>query len=512
MSGASNCPETPRQRMIGMMYLVLTAMLALNVSSEILNGFTMVDNSLHSTIESSDMRNAMLYEDFNYLDKQNHAKVGEWLEKAKGITKQSDELYDYIEKFKIDIIKLADKEEADPKGRVIKARDNLDVAGTYALLGGKGKDLKKRINEYCNLLVNNVEGNARKQKMFKTIFSTESVKSPKTGEMMPWENAMFEMMPVSAVATILTKYQSDIRASESEMIQSLKSRLDQNDYRVNKMQAYVVAKSGYVMKNSKYSAQIILSAVDSTKRPQYYVNGGRIGDNGLYEVNCGKSGLQKITGQIMLPNAEGTLKPYPFSSEYMVGEPSATISNEDLNVIYMGVDNNFRISAPGVAAENLIVAVAGARCTSPSKGKYVITTSSFNEVTVSVKAKIDGKEMVMGVNKFRVKKLPDPMPYLQYTAKDGNTKQANGGYVPLSSLASSTLIASQGPDALVKANFRILSFTMLVKGLSPVTVSGERLNQSFVSKLRSGDYLIIADIKAAGPGGTFTLPSLAIQI
>lgn len=511
MSGAKNCPETPRQRMIGMMYLVLTAMLALNVSSEILNGFTMVDNSLHSTIESSDMRNKLLYEDFNYLDQQNHKKVEEWLNKAKHITKESDELFNYIEKFKIDIIKLADKGEADPEGRIIKARDNLDVAGRYAILGGKGKELKSKINAYCDTLVNNVEGNPTKQKVFKTIFSTEKIKSQLTGEMMPWENAMFEMMPVSAVVTILTKYQSDIRASESEMIQSLKSRLDQNDYRVNSMKAYVVAKSGYVMKNGKYSAQIILSAVDSTKKPLYYINGGQVKD-GIYEVNCGKSGLQKYSGNIMLPNAEGTMIPYPFNGEYMVGEPSATISNEDLNVIYMGVDNNFRISAPGVAAENLVVSVSGARCTSPSKGKYVITTTSFNEVTVSVKAKIDGKEMVMGVNKFRVKKLPDPMPYLQYTAKDGNEKQANGGYVPLSTLANARLIASQGPDALVKANFRILSFTMLVKGLSPASVTGERLNASFVGKLRSGDYLILADIKAVGPGGTFTLPSLAIQI
>jgi len=87
MSVAKNCPETPRQKMIGMMYLVLTAMLALNVSSEILNGFTMVDNSLHSTIESSDIRNSFLYEDFNYLYKENPAKVGEWLEKAKQIKK-----------------------------------------------------------------------------------------------------------------------------------------------------------------------------------------------------------------------------------------------------------------------------------------------------------------------------------------------------------------------------------------------------------------------------------------
>ena len=175
--------------MIGMMYLVLTAMLALNVSSEILNGFTMVDNSLHSTIESSDMRNDDLYKDFEYIYKENPEKVGEWLNKANQIKKQSDELFQYIENFKIEIVKIADKKKADPKAREIEARDNLDAAGQYALVGGNAKVLRNKLKSYCDTLVSYSGNNEIKQKMYLNLFSTNSVKSKESGEMIPWENA-----------------------------------------------------------------------------------------------------------------------------------------------------------------------------------------------------------------------------------------------------------------------------------------------------------------------------------
>src|SRR5659263_283446 len=126
MSGAKNCPETPRQKMIGMMYLVLTAMLALNVSSEVLNGFTMVDNSLHTTIESSELRNKSMYADFQDMFDKNPDKVREWLEKANLMKKKSDDLYEYIERFKVEIVKMTDNKDANDSAYVkqILAKDN----------------------------------------------------------------------------------------------------------------------------------------------------------------------------------------------------------------------------------------------------------------------------------------------------------------------------------------------------------------------------------------------------
>lgn len=496
MSGAKNCPETPRQKMIGMMYLVLTAMLALNVSSDILNGFTLVDNSLHTTIESSQQRNSSLYDDFDALNSQNPEKVGPWLDKAREIQKKSDDLFNYIENFKVDIVKLADKDKADPKARKIEGRDNLDVAGQYAIVEKNGEKLKQRINEFRDLVVKEFEGNVKKQETYFTLFSTADVLNSKN-EKIPWEASMFEMMPVSAVVTMLTKYQSDIRATETELVQFLKGQTDASDFRVNKIEALVVPNSKLVFRGEKYSARIVLSAVDSTKRPEYYINGSRLATE-MYELTAGgRMGLNKYSGEIRLPGNDGTVRTYPFESEYMVSEPSATISNVDLNVVYRGIDNNFSISVPGIAPENLSVSVSGGTSHNKGNGRFVINPTQDGEMKISVLGKIDNKQMTMGTQTFRVKRLPRPTAYLL----DGAGNQTMGGLMSVNELKSASLIASYGKDELVKANFRVVSFTMIVDGLPPMNVNGTKLDAGFLNKLTKGRNLILSNIVAVGPDG-----------
>lgn len=509
MSGAKNCPETPRQRMIGMMYLVLTAMLALNVSSEILNGFTMVDNSLHTTIESSELRNNGLYADFKDLFDKNPAKVGEWLEKANAVKKQSDELTNYIENFKVQIVKLADRDEADPKARTIIARDNLDKAGEYALVKGNGKVLKKKIEDYRNMLVDLTKNNPQKQEIYKNIFSTNRNKSGNT-----WEAALFESMPVSAVVTLLTKYQSDVRAAEAEMVQFLKSQTDVSDFRVNKITALVVPNSRYVIKGGKYSAQIVLSAVDSTKKPDYFIGGTRL-KNGLYDVTCGKTGSFNYSGYINLAGNDGMVRSYPFKSDYIVGEPSATISNEDLNVVYRGIDNRFSISVPGVASENVSIRINGATFSKTGNGKYIIRPTKDGEIQISVYGKVDGKELQMGAATYRVKYLPDPKSFLQYTDAGGVQRQIFEGTLTKRILMSSgvSIVASYGQDELIKANFTVTSFTMqTVFGM--INTNGSKFNSrqlSDIERLEGGDIITFKNIKAVGPDGKVRSPGL-IQV
>jgi len=491
MSGAKNCPETPRQKMIGMMYLVLTAMLALNVSSDILNGFTLVDNSLHTSIESAEQRNSALYADFNDLYKQNPTKVGEWLTKANNIKKESEDLYSYIEKFKVDIIKIADKEEADPKARVIKGRDNLDAAGIYAINGGNGKILKSKIDDYKNKIFKAYEGNPKKQELYSKIFSTERMAIDKT-----WESSMFELMPVSAVTTMLTKYQNDIRAAEAELVQYLKSQTDASDFRVNKIEAMVIPESRFVFTGDKYKARIVLSAVDSTITPEYYVGGSKI-NKGLYEVSANSVGLKNYAGEIRMQGNDGNTRTYKFKSEYMVSQPSATISNSDLNVVYRGIVNNFSVSVPGIAPENIVLSVPNAKTVQKGPGRYEITTMSEGELTVSVSAKIDKAMKAMGSGKFRIKRLPKPTAYL--TDKSGNQK--NSGVMSPDELKACVLVASYGKDELVKANFQIVSFTMLADGYPVKNIEGTRIDAAFVSRLTKGKTLIISNIVARGPDG-----------
>ncbi|MBK5246953.1 MAG: gliding motility protein GldM [Peptostreptococcaceae bacterium] len=510
MSGAKNGPETPRQKMIGMMYLVLTAMLALNVSSGVLNGFTMVDNSLHTTIESSELRNKSMYADFQDMFDKNPDKVREWLEKANLVKKKSDDLYEYIEGFKVEIVKMTDNKDANDSAYVkqILAKDNMDKPSEYAITRGNGKILKQKIEDYCKFLVDLSTTNPAKQKMYQSIFATGKAKDGK-----PWEIAMFEMMPVSAVITILTKYQSDIRASEAEIVQYLKAQTDVMDFRVNKITALVVPDTRYLIRGAQYSAQIVLSAVDSTKTPEYFVGASSI-QNGLYKVGCGKTGAFTYSGQIKLVGNDGVIRSYPFKSDYIVGEPSATVSNEDLNVVYRGIDNKFSISVPGVAAENVSIRVAGGTVQKVGQ-RYIIRANQDRDINIAVYAKIDGKELPMGGGSYRVKYLPDPKSYLRYTDGGGLTRLVQDAPLSKRLLKGDgvSLIASYGQDELIKANFSITSFTLLTV-FGSVNVNGSRFNAkqlSDIDKLEGGDILTLKNIKAVGPDGKVRILGL-IQI
>ncbi|MBP8944965.1 MAG: gliding motility protein GldM [Paludibacteraceae bacterium] len=510
MSASKNCPETTRQRMIGMMYLVLTAMLALNVSSEVLNGFSMVDNSLHNTIQSSVVRNTGLYDDFQNQFRQNPTKVKEWLDKAILVKQESDSLFDYLQDFKYQIVKRADGKKADPTARNIINKENFDVPGEYALVEGNGKILKQKIDSYRDFIIQLSENNPAKQKMYATIFSTAPIGDK------PWEVAMFEMMPVSAVVTLLTKYQSDVRMTEVEVVQYLKSQTDIADFRVNKIEALVVPNSRYVIRGGKYSAQIILSAVDSTKTPQYFVGNTPI-PNGIYEITCTRPGTFTYSGYIQLTDNQGIIRKYPFQSDYIVGEPSATISNEDLNVVYRGVDNKFSISVPGIPAENIFVRTSGGTAQKISNGRFIIHPTQDKEMTIFVYAKVEGREMQMGSSTYRVKYLPDPKSYLQYVDAGGITRLIQEGTISKRLLKGDNvlLVASYGEDELVQAKFNIVSFTM-VTIFGAISNTGPLLNSKqleSIDRLEGGDYITFKNIKAVGPDGKIrNLSPIQIQI
>lgn len=499
MSGAKNCPETPRQRMIGMMYLVLTAMLALNVSSEILNGFGLVDSSLRNTIASSDVRSRDMYQDFQIMYEKNPAKVKEWLDKATEVQKKSNELDSFIKNFKYEILKISDGKKADKEAINIINKENIDAPGEYALTKGNGRKLREKIDEYREFLITATAGNEAKQDMYRTMFETGDRK---------WETRLFESMPVSAAITILTKYQSDIRSAEAETVQYLKSMTDFDDFRVNKVQAFVVPNSRYIIQGGRYSADIILAATDSTRQYEYYVNGSKIpvtGANrtGKYEFVASSTGTFKYSGQIRMPGNDGNWRTYPFTEEYTVGKPAATISNEDLNVVYRGIDNRFSISVPGIPAENVRVSVNGGTATKSADGNYIIRANQDGEITVVVAALVEGREQTMGSGVFRVKYLPDPKAFLQFADAGGVPRQIQEGRVSRRQIQGAKLVASYGEDELVKANFTITGFTMQTI-IGVITSNSGELNArqtQQLEQLEGGDFVHLKNIKAVGPDG-----------
>ena len=512
MGGAKNCPETPRQKMIGMMYLVLTAMLALNVSTDILNGFTLVDTSLHSSIAASQTRNSKLYDDFKSANADNPEKTREWYAKALEIQHRADSLYNYIQDFKEQIAILADGKakveerratEGDPTLH-IEGNSNLDVTAQYAIVqnnGANGRRLKEMVAYYRDYADSIVEHDFELRNSIRQTLATERGYNSHEKDSCDWEIAIFEGMPVGASITILTKMQNDVRSTESEIIQYLMDQTDAGDLRVNKLNAYVIPNSNYVIRGGRYTAQIILAAIDSTQRPEYYIEGQRINDHGLYEVPAVGVGVRKYSGWIAYQNpSTGEMENLPFASEYTVGEPSVTISNNDLNIMYRGYDNKFSISVPGISNDKVRVSVNGASA-HQSGGFWIIKPGDgTRSVTISVSAELDGRMQSMGSRDYRVKALPKPGAYF----KSGENEYSDGNISRGALLnPDARVIASYGPDGLLDLPFQVTSFKVNINGVL-TEARGTKFTQDQrdrLSKLKMGAIVVITDIRAQGPDG-----------
>ncbi len=502
MGGAKNCPETPRQKMIGMMYLVLTAMLALNVSTDVLKAFKLVDDSLHSTLATTDSRNNAMMADFRAVRDDNPQKAGEWYDKAVELTQRSDSLYNYIQNFKYQIAVATDgAKKADPEARVIEGNDNRDATTHYALpdAGEKpGVTLKNMIIAYRDYLIS---VDPSKEEEFKIMFDT-SDKVEKDGDIMSWEEQMFHDMPSGAAVTLMTKLQNDIRNAQSTMIQYLRGRTDAGDVRVNKLNAYVIPESRYVIRGGKYRAQIIMAAIDSTQTPEYYVEGTRLNEQGIYEAVASSVGAKKYSGYITyIDPSTGEPKNLAFNSEYSVGEPAVTISNTDLNIMYRGYENKFSISVPGVSNDKVKVSVTGAQVKQQG-GLWIITPGEgAKSVKISVNAELDGKMQPMGSQEYRVKALPDPQAY--FSARD--KEYASGSNIAPSTLTHNTgvITASYGPDGLLDLPFKVTKFRTIINGVTTESngnkFTRDQLNQ--IGKLKKGGLVVLQDIRAVGPGG-----------
>ena len=525
MGGATNCPETPRQKMIGMMYIVLTAMLALNVTTDVLNGFTMVEESLRVNTRGAEGRNTNLYLKFEDLNSQNPAKVGAWLQKAKDVKKESDELFNAIQEVKVLIAKTADGDEADVEH--IEGKGNLDAAGYVGLSDGglgKGKEIKAKIEAYREKMAAYVSADTAKVSLLKKTFNTDKVVGH-DGQAQAWEVATFEMMPVAAAITILSKIQADIRNTEGDIVTYLKSQVDADDYRVNRIEAKVIPNSKYVIRGGKYSAEIALVASDSTQKPEVYIGGnpqtgtgGTLIKDGLYETVATALGDKKYSGYIRLNSPTGA-KVYPFESDYNVGEPTAIISADQMNVFYAGINNQVSISVPGVPSTAIAASASGGSLTKNGNSWVVRPSKVGQPVVISVSAKIDGKVQKMGEKSFRVKMLPPPVAFIPFTDDNGNTMKFKGGKMSKAKLLNVSSLGAELNDADIEAKYNIVSFEMNVQGAMGAVVelsSGAHFTarqMEQVKKMAKGAKFFISAVKAKGPDGiTRDLPPMEVVL
>lgn len=428
----------PRQKMIGMMYLVLTALLALNVSKDILNAFLLVNDGLETTVNNYQNKNAILYSDFDKAKGIDAEKVTPYWEKAQKAKISSMGMIDYIEMIKKRLVQETDKiskEEADTLSlENVNGKENYDIP-TNIMIGqsedgskGLARELKEKLNDYKSGLLA-LLGDKERAATHLDI---------KTGEIITragvenWEMGYFYHTPLAAAVTLLSKFQTDIKNAEFDIVNKLYQSVRKNDFTFDTIAAKVIPSSNYVLLGEDYQADVFVAAFSKTKNPSILIgdydsttqNLTRVSDSvavhkgmGNYTVKTNKEGIFSYEGLIQLTSPSGVVKKYPFQSEYIVAKPSLVVSPDKMNVFYIGPKNPVSISVPGVASENIRATINGSgnRINKVGNGKYEVTlkNNSPREVFISVSASMpNGTIRSMGKKSFVVKKLPTPKAFI----------------------------------------------------------------------------------------------------
>ncbi len=537
MSGGK---ETPRQKMIGMMYLVLTALLALNVSKEILNAFVIVENGLNTTNKVFDGKNGVLYAKFKQSLSDNKGKAQHFYDKAQEIKQKSIDLCKIVDDIRSDLYlkvqKLPSKQVADTfQLAMLDSKDNYDIP-THYLLGDNPEDpaadvpamkLKNAIKKFKQEILETPKGLTPEQtksyekeiKSVKLGLNIDDVYSTADEKKEHWEFNNFDHTTMAADMCIFAGIKNDIKNAESDVVGLLLKSISAQDFSFDVVDAKVVAPTSYITLGEDYNADIFVSAHSSTQDPEIKINtgGGAVtvsGGLGKYVVHTGSEGLQEYSGVINVKSPDGSVKSYPFNQSYMVAKPSMAVSPTKMNVFYIGVENPVDISVAGASPTDVTAVPSGCGATisrGAGAGKYIIkaTTPGECKISVSIKTK-DGSSKSMGTMSFRVKKVPSPLASFAGVTGDGKVSkgelQSAGGLIP------------KLEDFVFDLKFPVVSWVMSMNVNGAFVdyqatgpgVTGQM--KDLLTRAKSGGKVLIEQVKVQAPDGVRSIPGCVLKI
>ncbi len=556
---SSSIPKEPRQMMINMMYLVLTALLALNVSAEILNAFHVVNDGINNSNNAVQSKNDRTMIAFEKQMLNDSLKTGDFYRKALQVQQTSDQLYNFIQRQKDKIVnesggwedKNGKKQKGtgwtEDKGQLFDDR-NLDVS-TYWMVEKKGGDtLQQKIQALRTNLLNIVKDiRPDAVPVYEAILplKIEKPKPNSDGELKPWTQSYFEMVPTIAAVTILDKFQNDIRTSESQLLDFLFRQINANDIPVNRIKAEVIAPTSYVMDGQQYKSEIFVAAYSSTQNPTILVgqlnpaiakkdaNGDYPADitenpligsgtpvtvedgMGKYTATASGQGDQHYTGVVEVKGANGQVKYYPFDAAYTTAQAAVVVSPDKMNVFYIGVDNPVSISVPGFGNDKVSASMSSGIITG-GKGKYTVNVTAEGivkgtDVIVSAQ-QLDKTNKVMGSVHFRIKTIPNPAPEV------GNLFP---GPTPVSTFKAQVVVLATLADFDFDVKFPVISFDLTYAAKRQDLITDSQIHgatftdkmQEFMKRAKPGDVFYLDNIKCKAPDKTVRkLPSIIYKM
>ncbi len=547
--------ETPRQKMIGMMYLVLTALLALNVSKDILNAFIVVNDSMESTNESFATKISSQYARFESQYSINPGKVEEYWVVAKDVREKSDELINYIEDLKIDLVAGSERvtrEEAIKEFFVldtvpdqfnpgqmkeqymlrlndVPTKDKYDEPTNY-LIGqnknGKAYELSDKMTAFRNYILG-IVGDQYQNRI--GLIATGRYKDA-SDTPMDWQYYNFYRTILAADITILNKIIAEVQTAEFDAVNFLYANISEKDFKFDKVEARVIPKTTYIIQGQNYEAEVLVAAYDSKTKSQVKVLRGadkitaaNIGNaqvfnsvNGTVKLDFpGTSvGPQRYAGVIeMLDPATQELSQYEFKGEYIVAPPALTVSPLKMNVLYAELQNPISISSPGIATEYLTPKITKGKLTKKSDGTWEAEVPITEKLTtISATANIDGKTINLGSYDFRIKRVPKPIATIAGMTEGKIDRDAL--------VAAGAIIPDLEDFDFENYYYEIVSYELesIVGGdlQSTGTIRSNRFNDAVKNTIRGarrGQKLFFMNIQAKSPAGrAVTLNPINLEI
>lgn len=487
-----------RQKMINLMYLVFIAMLAMNMSKEVLSAFGFMNEKLVENNKSTIANINDAYANLAVKASEQKEKFGPLKEQADKIKNYSDDFYSYLADLKTNMLsEIEDKDDYETMDKTDWLDNYFFKGDTYT---AEGQEFLDKINNYRKNVVNVLGENSKFVPVLNKRFSTEPVIDSETEKEVPFLKARYEGFPMVASLTNFTQMQADIRNTEADIVTDLLGGKLEESLSLSNYQGIVSLDKTAYFAGEKVTGQVVLGRYDATLVPNKVIlNGADVtktvkDGQVILDMPAGNVGEKTIKGTIFFTE-NGEEVPVNFESKYsVIPEPSsAVVSADKMNVVYRGLDNPISVSLPGVGDNNLKVSASGGSL-SGSKGRYSIRPGSGNIATINVSAKLSSGKTVNSKATFRIKDIPAAM---------GSVREQYGTVrMPKSGLANAPIDAGL-PDFEFDLDIKVKSFKIKVPGELTIIVNGTTLSaaaKKVLSKARRGDIINIYDIKATANG------------
>lgn len=552
--------ETPRQKMISMMYLVLTALLALNVSVDILDAFAIVNDGLETSNASVEKKIQDYYGTFEQQYLKQPDKAGEYWNKALEIRTKTDEIINFIEnEIKMPLVEVTEgitkeeilnpededkalirnKEKADPSNKRvfyefnlknISAKDKYDAPTNFMINEGNATLLRDKLNEYRQYIISTMQSAGLIDYGNRVGLRTDGEYYDANNNLLSWEEKNFYHVILAADVAILNKIIGEIQTTEFDAISDLFKRIGASDYKFNALEARVIPRTTYVLTGQEYEADIFIAASDTTRKFDVkYATG--VSDFSKAKGNVKKvsskdgvvtlkftannEGVQNYAGVVEMIDPEtGEIEPYPFQSSYTVAPPSVTVAPTQMMIFYQGLKNPISVSAPGISQDKIEVTVSkGSIEKGDQSGLYLVEVpANERTTTVTASATVDGKKVVLGSYDFRIKRVPSPEAKIAGISSGKITKDELQ--------AAAAIIPDMGDFEFGDYQYTIVSYTLATISGGDYKTSGTIRGGAFtqeaneiIKSARKGQKLFFENIQAKGPDGNpRTLNPINIEI